>query len=152
MKFTTFDSAEDLIKAAELSRKVADKSVESWQETLKTGDFFVKFFGELVIYGEVIPVGVSDFEGIPEEEMSDEMRNEYEYERNLYSAPHMKYQRFTHCYSRACPEGELGDTHVSSINAKITKEQFERAQAAHWPSDEDSVLKILGHDMPHGLA
>jgi hypothetical protein len=39
---------------------------------------------------------------------------------------------FGRCYSWACIEGELGDTHVTRIERKLTREQFEAAKALNW--------------------
>jgi len=149
MKVTTFKSGEDLVHYIDDLRKRADSAAESWQKDIKTGDFFLRLLDGLVIYGKVIEPDLSDFEGIPEEEMSDEMRSEYEWEKNAYKAPHMANMRFSNCFSQLCPEGELGDTHVCNMNMKITEEQFEQAKAAGWPCDPPEVLGILGLDIPH---
>lgn len=39
---------------------------------------------------------------------------------------------FGRCYSELCPNGELGDTHVTHITHKVSKEDFERARANGW--------------------
>lgn len=35
-------------------------------------------------------------------------------------------------YSLACPQGEMGDIHVSTIDEFMSKEQFESARARGW--------------------
>lgn len=40
-------------------------------------------------------------------------------------------------YSVACPLGELGDIHRSTVLAVIDKEQFENAKARNWDVEID---------------
>lgn len=149
VRLKTFENAGEMLRHIAESRKQADAAAENWQKDIKTGDFFLRILDELVIYGEVIKPDLSEFEKIPEGEMSDEMRMEYEWEKNAYKLPHMANMRFSRCFSQLCPEGEIGDTHVCNINAKITKEQFEKAKSLGWPSHPMKVFDILGINVPH---
>ena len=49
-----------------------------------------------------------------------------------YSEPNMQGFVYGAHYSQACPLGELGDVHRSTILAVITKDQFEKAKSADW--------------------
>ncbi len=49
-----------------------------------------------------------------------------------YAEPNMQGFVFGAHYSVACPLGELGDVHRSTVLAFITKEQFEEAKSANW--------------------
>ena len=69
----------------------------------------------LTIYGEII-------------------ESPFEQDREIFAQPHMKHYRLSRCFSVACPEGEIGDVHVSSIRSLLEKETFELARRSHWPS------------------
>lgn len=112
MVFQAFHSWEEALAAEEANRKAADAKVRPWQAQLDVGDHFVQVWqcgaGDvLVIFGEVLP--------------DDEPRSEY-----------LKHYRFCKCWSVACPQGEMGDVHVSVVTAKLGRETFERAKALDW--------------------
>ena len=119
MKVTPIeDLAEFFSKIAE-DRDEADTRVEPWQAEMKAGDHFVRIVdmdGPLAIFGVIEEV-------------------HYEEDRELYALPHMRYFRSSRCYSVMCPEGELGDTHVSAMMKKLSPTQFELAKEMGWPSD-----------------
>jgi hypothetical protein len=50
--------------------------------------------------------------------------------------------RFTRAYSIGCPEGELGDMHLSRIRAKITPEFMALVEAQGW------TLPMFEEDSP----
>ena len=80
-----------------------------WQARAEPGDRFVSVSPEgLVIFGQVL-------EGYAEERL--------------------QHYRFCRCYSVVCPEGELGDVHVSTIGGFITAEQFDEAREKGWAPD-----------------
>ena len=113
----TFDSLEEMFAAEEAAQKVADAAVTPAQASLKTGDFFIRYHAEydIVIYGEV-------------QESEEGSMGSY---------------RFARCYSVACPEGEYGDIHVSTVTSIIGRSQFETAKAAGWPSSLEALKTIL---------
>ena len=122
MELQLFDSTEEMLDAVRQAREAADAQVQPWQAAIKPGDFFVRvvMFGAdvLTIYGEII-------------------ESPFEQDRKIFAQPHMKHYRLSKCYSVACPEGEIGDVHVSSIRSLIVKEIFELARCSHWPSLAD---------------
>ena len=118
MSIRTYSSIDDMIADIQADGKAADARVEQWQTELADGDCFMRIvdaWGETVtIYCEIVPL-------------------EYEEDRLLHADPHMKNYRFCRCFSRMCPDGELGDVHISTISAKLSRKAFEEAQAAGWP-------------------
>lgn len=77
----------------------ADERVQEWQKAIKKGDYFWQETEyDFNIYGEVLE---DDYEG------------------------ELQHYRFCKCYSSACPEGEIGDVHLSVISGILTREEFE---------------------------
>jgi len=126
MEIQSFDSYEEMFETIHQARKAADARVKPWQAAIKLGDHFVRvdaLGGDLLtIYGEVI-------------------ESPYPEDREVFAQPHMKHYRLTRCFSLACPEGEIGDVHVSTINKLMDKETFELARITGWPS-------LVGGEMP----
>jgi len=104
MNITFYDSAEEMLDALTEAMEAADSRVQEWQKAIKKGDcFWQETEYGFNIYGEVL---------------------EDEYEGDL------QHYRFCKCFSEACPEGELGDTHVSIVSGIISREEFtEKIQA-----------------------
>ena len=44
----------------------------------------------------------------------------------VYGEEHLQHCRFCRCFSAVCPEGELGDVHVSTIRCIVSRGLFER--------------------------
>ena len=126
MEIQFFDSVEEMFDEIHQAREAADARVKPWQAAIKLGDHFVRveaLGGDLLtIYGEVI-------------------ESPYPEDREVFAQPHMKHYRLTRCFSVACPEGEIGDVHVSSVQLLIDKETFELARLTGWPS-------LAGGEMP----
>jgi hypothetical protein len=97
---------EEAMERLEQARRAADARVRPWQAAIAPGQCFIAD-GEddLVVFGEVL-------EG--------------------YAEPRLRHYRFCRCHSVACPEGELGDVHVSTIQRRISREEFEQARAGGW--------------------
>jgi len=107
MKVEFFDSAEEANARLREAMKAADAKVRPWQAAIGPGDCFVADSGEegLLVFGEVL---------------------------EAYAEPHLKHYRLCRCYSVACPEGEVGDVHVSTILGWVCRECFERLRQAGW--------------------
>jgi len=99
MHIQFFDSFEEMMAAEKEAREAADNRTHDWQKQLKPGDCFVSPtpYG-FNIYGVVL---------------------------QSYKQEHLQNYRLCNCYSVACPNGERGDTHVSTIAALISRETFE---------------------------
>ena len=100
----------------ERMRLAADARIKPTQTRIKAGQFFInmRYGSELPIFGEVL-----------------------ETQEGLYKEEHMRNYRLTRAFSKACPEGEMGDTHVSEVAAIIDSRLFEFYQKNHW----DPALK-----------
>ena len=124
MNVIPIDNFDEFVTHIECMRGKRDEEVEAWQQEITTGDYFVRIYDELVIYGCV-------------EEL------EFEEDRQVFAMPRMKNVRQAKCYSELCVQGELGNTHVSTMALKITKAQFNAAQSVRWPSDLKVVHALL---------
>ena len=100
-----FATHEEAMARLEEARKAADARVKPWQAALKPGERFLYLAEGLVILGEVL---------------------------ETYEEPHLKHYRFCRCFSVACPEGELGDVHVSVILAPVSRAFFEAMREQGW--------------------
>ena len=101
----SFATHEEAMARIEECRKAADARVKPWQAALKPGERFIYLGEGLVIFGEVLET--------------------YEEER-------LKHYRFCRCYSVACLEGELGDVHVSTVVALVSRRFFEGMRERGW--------------------
>jgi hypothetical protein len=110
MKVEFFDSMEQAAARLEQAMQAADARVRPWQAALAVGDCFIADGGEedLLVFGEVL-------EG--------------------YTEARLRHYRFCRCYSVACPEGELGDVHVSTVLCRISREFFEQMRAGGWAAE-----------------
>jgi len=106
MEIEWFATAEEAEKRLTEAMKAADARVLAWQAAIKPGDCFVMGSGDgFLVFGAVLE------EGEP---------------------GRLRHYRFCRCYSEACPEGELGDVHVSAIGCLISRERFEEARMKGW--------------------
>jgi len=111
MKVEFFDSVEEADARLREAMKAADAKVRPWQTAIGPGDCFVADSGEegLLVFGEVL---------------------------EAYAEPHLQHYRLCRCYSVACPEGEVGDVHVSTILCVIDRGVFELARQHGWDMEE----------------
>jgi hypothetical protein len=100
MNITFYDSTEEMLDALADAMESADEKVKPWQAKIKKGDCFWQDteYG-FQIYGKVL--------------------------KNAYSEEHLRHYRLCKCRSEACPEGEMGDVHVSVISGLLTRAEFE---------------------------
>ena len=103
--------------------KEADSRVKPTQAAIKPGQHFINYNDDLgiAIFGQILDIG--RLSANPEEQ---------KYINEDYSQPHMKYYRPTRCYSEVCPEGEIGDIHLSEIDAITDPELFSFYQENGW--------------------
>ena len=102
VQILTFNSHEEMQEAERKAQGEADRRVQPWQAEIKKGDCFKQWteYG-FYIFGEVL---------------------------DEYREKHLKNYRLCDCFSEGCPEGEIGDVHVSQITALIAKDEFEAAK------------------------
>jgi len=106
MEVEFFDSLEAAQQRLQQAMKAADGRVKPWQAAVKPGECFVSDGGDgLLVFGEVL-------EG--------------------YEEAHLRHYRFSRCFSVACREGELGDVHVCTILALLSRRVFEEVRRAGW--------------------
>ena len=108
MGVESFGDIDEFFERHEKRMEQADARVKPWQAEIKPGDYFVRNSPHgFNIYGEILE----------EEEPRDK---------------HLQYYRLCRGYSVACPEGEMGDIHVSQIEALISRETFEAMRKRGW--------------------
>ncbi len=133
MRFRSFTDWEEMQEALAVAVEAANTRVQPWQRQLSVGNYFLSYSEDasLFIFGEVLdPLDSSD----PEER---------EFQRQTWSQPHMAGYRFTKCYSEVVPEGEYGDTHISTVLKILPEADFLKFKEANWPNDLNSILKVL---------
>lgn len=125
----SYDNFDSILAAMEAGQKQADSKTVEWQAALKPGDFFIRTVEDIPIFCRVLDpaIPVSDKENMSEEDLA-----EIAADALWYNEPHMRNFRFCHAYSQFCPEGELGDVHVSTALLQIDEEMFLRAKALGW--------------------
>lgn len=122
---------DDFFDAETKNRQAADETVKP-QQLLSPGDFFLRRAHGIAIYGEVQDPRTYCLGGRNLEEMEEEELQDYEEEVAGYASPHMRFYRAAKCYSELCSYGELGDIHLSTVEKRLTAEEFEAAKKAGW--------------------
>ena len=115
MQIISFDTFDELIESLDNDREIADSHVKEWQRKLKDGDCFFRRCDGITIYGYVYKLDILE-------------------DANLCKQEHMRNFRFCKCYSKACPDGELGSVHICTIEGIISKKLFETCKALDFPS------------------
>ena len=107
---TYYERFEEMMEDLGRAMEEADARVEPAQARIKPGQYFIKFphGPELPIFGEILDIRKLGYD-----------EEEQEYIDLQYAEPHMRVLKPTRCYSVAFPKGEVGDTHLSDIDAII---------------------------------
>lgn len=119
-------------KAEAEAQQAANSRVQP-DQILQPGDFAVGKAHGINIYSEILDPVAGLLAGRNEAELEEEDRDEIADTRDTYAQPHMRFFRFTKSYSVACPKGELGDRHLSTIERKLTEAEFLRFKEMGWP-------------------
>lgn len=108
MEFEAFGSFDEAMEKLGREMRAADARVQPWQAAIKPGDYFMHGtpYG-FNIYGEVLK--------------EDEPREQP-----------LRFYRLCQAYSVACPEGEMGDVHVSVIERLLSEVEFREAKDRRW--------------------
>lgn len=127
--FRQFDSFEQACEFMENAAKEANQMLASRQKEITWGSYWVRFepTEQLIIFGHVYTM----------RELVDGERKAGADEDELFTImqtvknAHDRGFLFGDAYSVWCPEGELGDTHRSTV-WPITEEQFKEAKTYQW--------------------
>lgn len=117
---------EDFFIEEKAARLAADGNVSSEQAALKPGDYCLREAHGLTVISEILDPITHLLAGRAMGDLEDEEREEVEDTRATYNS--LVNYRFTRSYSEACPQGELGDVHVSVVTP-ITKDRFDQLKA-----------------------
>src|SRR5262245_15430235 len=101
---------------------IADEHRQPWQERLAPGDHAVLRDDDLLVYSRILPTPA-----------------------DTWPAP-VGSVRFTQGFSSWAPTGEYGFLDVGAFAGPLTGEQFARAEAAGWPSDEAGFRAVVAGD------
>ena len=112
MEVEFFDSHEAAARRLREATEAAEARVAPWRAALRPGECFLS----------IVEDGLVVFSGALEG----------------YQEPHLKHYRFCRCFSVACPEGELGDVHVSTVACRISRRFFEEMRQAGWAMEGPS--------------
>jgi len=113
-----FNSIEEMLEYLAQARQEGIEAAKGHHiqvSDLRHGDYFIRVHESgVLIFGEVL-----EHTSYPEDSgaIKRSRCNGYVYGR---------------CYSILCPEGELGDTHITNVQSKIPRDVFERAKANGW--------------------
>lgn len=142
MKITPVSTLEDMFSYIHDNLKSADTRVNERQKLAAIGDCFIRLEldEDLVIYGEILDPSKPANE---DHEYNEVILKEIEEEAVIYQEPHMKYMRWSRCFSVACDDGELGDTHCCTMNKFIKRATFEEARKRKWPNTPTDLLRLL---------
>ena len=115
MTITFYNTLEEMFEDMDKQRRIADKSVNPIQALIQPGQYYVNYQPDidLFVFGEIL-----DYKTLGATEHEQKQINE------LYSQTHMRYFRPSKAYSTICPNGEIGDVHLSTILAVIDKKFF----------------------------
>jgi hypothetical protein len=123
MTITFYGSVEEMLEDLGRAMKEADAKVRPVQAGIKSGQYFINYHRDLdlFVFGEILDISKLGYD-----------EEEQKFIDQQYAQPHMRYYRPTKCYSVACPEGEIGDIHLSTISAIIDQELFGFYQENGW--------------------
>ncbi len=101
----------------------ANLRVQSWQQSLEPGDYYVFMdgFSGVIHYGLVLPFKHRSFRDA-------------------------KFLRRVRTFCEQEPSGILGIFHVSWATGVLNREQFERAKDQQWPSELRQFARIVAGD------
>lgn len=124
-----FGSMEELLAYQEKMAEAADKAIFPTQRAMKPGSYWIRPVDHLGIF--VWGYWPTIDEIVADEREAGATVAEAEYVRQHEAEKAERGYMFGTAYSTITPEGELGTTHASIV-WPITKEEFEKAQAAVW--------------------
>jgi len=130
-RIQAFDNLDDMFAAINRGIDRANSMVLPRQSLIKQGDYWMRMWEDVIIFGRISTTEELDAEERRLGASEEEIEWEHETMENSYSNGF----RFGRAYSVIESEGELGDTHISTM-VPITKEEFEDAKRLNWDVDE----------------
>lgn len=127
MEIESFDSIEDMFTEIRKWEDRANEQVTPEQTAIGEGDYWARPYEGFVIFGRVAVH--SEVRAKEKELGADE--EELEFEDQHWQDTWRRGYRFGMAYSVACPEGELGTTHIS-VMTPITEFMYNQAKERHW--------------------
>jgi len=139
-----FDDLDSMFKRMAEAEDAANAATTDAQRMIGTEGgprFWFRYVGEmdLFVFGEASPVDEAislERQCYGDEPDADDLA-EFAYVEQSTRLRYDRGYRFGTAYSVACPEGELGDTHVSAM-MPLDDEDFEVFRSAGWDPGESS--------------
>lgn len=119
-----------MLNAMREAEDEANQRAEPWQKDITYGDYFIRDWAGLLIYGHITTKEEFTRSEAALGADTAEINHEWSTLENAYNRGY----RYGWCYSQVEPDGEPGNTHISSMDRKITKEEFQWAKEHGWPS------------------
>lgn len=137
MTFIPFDDFDSMMEALQQQKERAKSWIKPRQARITYGDYWMSPRDDygLLIFGRITPRDELD----ATERRLGASEDEIAYQHEVMDASYADGYRFGDAYSIACPEGELGDTHVSQM-APITEEEFNQARDLKW--DPEAIIDL----------
>jgi hypothetical protein len=131
-----FNNPEDLMRCISEAREAADSQVLDFQKKLSHGDLCLSYNAdcEAFLFHEL----TDPLAGAEDDE-------EREYLRESYARPELQHYRFSRSYSVHCPEGELGDVHVSTVSLVIPRTVWDQCRELGWHGHARIVELLREH-------
>lgn len=126
--FQAFDDVDEMFASIRRGVEDAKSRATDKQNSITYGDYWMRNWNnDLLIFGHITPYDdlVADSRRLCADE------DEFQWEMESMKGNYDNGFRFGRAYSVACPEGELGDTHVSTM-IPISEEAFEEAKSLNW--------------------
>jgi len=127
MTIQFFDNTDDMFTAIRRGVEAAKARATPRQNAITYGDYWLRVVDDFVICGRITP---QEELWATEAELG-ASAEEIESEKEMQEASYADGFRFGRAYSIVCPEGELGDTHVSDM-VPITEEEFNQSKGLNW--------------------
>ena len=121
-----YDTDEEMFADMSRAQIAADLAIRPIQERIGKGDHWMRSYDGFLIFGYIW----TEADSI-ESARKGGWLSDYKEEAEMMDESFIRGYRFGRAWSTVCPEGELGDTHISTM-IPITREQFEEAKALRW--------------------
>lgn len=138
MTFIPFDDLDDAFESMRKNEEEANANLLPAQGNVVWGSYWVRPYDDILVFGYVFT---------PEENISSEVEagstpEELKYTVKRLRESYTRGYRYGRCHSILCPEGELGDTHLSQV-LPVTAEVFETGRRQGWQLDRGQYLQVL---------